>query len=190
MSIIEILLLGIALAMDCFSVSIATGLATRRIIFRPMATMALSFGFFQGGMTLMGYLGTTFFSSQIESIDHWIAFGLLLFLGIKMIRDSFFGDEEEENVSSNWLSLKNILTLSIATSIDAMAVGISFACIAADFEITLPVLIIGLCSTLFSIFGLGLGIHLGKRVNWHAEVLGGVVLIIIGIKILLEHLYG
>lgn len=185
----EFWLLGIALAIDCFSVSVASGIAARRVMAGPMTLMAIMFGLFQGGMTLLGYLGTSMFSSYLSSVDHWVAFGLLSYLGIRMICEGLKSNEEEcENCMM--LSLRNILTMSVATSIDALAVGISLACTEgeAGYSIMMPVSIIALCSFALSIVGLALGLGIGKVLNLHAEILGGVVLICIGVKILFEHL--
>ncbi len=189
MTHLEIWLLALALAVDCFTVSIATGVTTKRVIHKPMLAMALSFGIFQGGMTWLGYVGVCTFSHYLHHIDHWIAFSLLAYLGIRMIYESFHESSGIEN-TSKLLSLINILTMSVATSIDALAVGISFACISAgqSLNIIYPVLVIAFCSFLLSIIGIGIGIKLGKKLYFHVEALGGTVLIIIGIKILIEHL--
>lgn len=185
-SILEFWLLGIALAVDCFSVSVASGIAARRFLARPMVLMAVMFGVFQGGMTLMGYLGTTLLSESIRDWDHWIAFGLLLYLGGRMIASDLKGEEESEE-GCRMLTVNNILTMSVATSIDALAVGISLACSVLNTSIMVPVVIIAFCSLVLSLAGLAVGIVMGKVVKLHAEVIGGVVLIGIGIKILLEH---
>lgn len=187
-TILEIWLLGVALAMDCFSVSIAQGLSARRVIWPTMTALALSFGIFQGGMTLFGYMGTSFFSQHLQHLDY-IAVVLLLYLGLKMIWDGI-KKKTEGTVAANMLKPLSIATLSVATSIDALAVGISFACLQ---DITLqPVLkaagIIGLCSTLFSVAGLWIGIKASQHINIRSEILGGIILICIGIKILIEHL--
>lgn len=190
-SILGIWLMGAALAMDCLTVSIATGLASRRILLKQMSLMALSFGVFQGGMTLLGFLGTSFFEQYIQSIDHWIAFGLLSYLGVKMIAEGLGKKDSEDGADCHMLTIGSILTMSVATSIDALAVGISFACMEQGLglkDMLWPSGIIGFCSTAFSITGLALGIMMGKARNLHAEVLGGLVLIGIGIKILIEHL--
>ena len=184
---LEIWMLGIALAMDCFSVSTSAALAARRLLRLPMAMMTLSFGLFQGGMTLIGYLGATTFSQAISDYADWIAAALLGYIGGKMIWESLH-EEEGEEASARMFSPRQILILSVATSIDALAVGISFACIAEEgFSILMPVLIIGICSSAFTVLGLALGLMLGKRINWNAELLGGIVLVGIGIKILIEH---
>jgi len=188
-TILEIWLLGVALAMDCFSVSIAQGLSARRVIWPTMTALALSFGIFQGGMTLLGYIGTSFFSQHMQHLDY-IAVVLLLYLGLKMIWDGIKKKTEGTVVASNMLKPLSIATLSVATSIDALAVGISFACLQ---NITLQSVlkaagIIGLCSTLFSVAGLWIGIKASQHINIRSEILGGIILICIGIKILTEHL--
>lgn len=188
MSILEICLLGIALAMDCFTVSLATGIAARKYVFPPMLIMAFCFGFFQGGMTYIGFLGTNYFSTYLQTIDHWIAFGLLAYLGGRMIWSGLHDDEEN---AMNLLDTKTILTMSVATSIDALAVGISFACLNGAYNnatIFLPVGIIAVCSFVATNLGQWIGISLGKKVNWPVEIIGGTILILIGIKILFEHL--
>lgn len=188
MTILEIWLLGIALAMDCLSVSIAVGMSARRVIWSPMSALALSFGIFQGGMTLLGYLGTSWTSQYVQRIDHIAAF-LLFYLGAKMIWEGV-KKKEEDSTTVKMLTPLNIVTLSVATSIDALAVGISFACLQNTM---LPAVlqasgIIGLCSTLFSIAGLFLGIKACKHINIKSEILGGFILICIALKILFEYL--
>ena len=191
MSHIEIWLLAVALAMDCFAVSIATGITLKQVRWRPMLVMAFFFGLFQAMMPLIGWMGTTLFSHLFEQIDHWIAFGILCFLGGRMVVESF--KEEEERHASDPTRLLVVLTLAVATSIDALAVGVSFAClgIASWSHILYPIAIIGLVSFLLSIAGLLIGICFGHGVARHlkAERWGGLILILIGCKILVEHLY-
>ncbi len=188
MTSLEIGLLAIGLAMDCFTVSIASGIILKRIRWRPMFVMALFFGVFQALMPLLGWLCTNAFSALIESYDHWIAFALLAFLGGKMIWESFKGEDECHHF--NPASLKVVFTLAIATSIDALAVGISFTCLGMKtiHSILSPVIVIGLVSFLLSLVGLLVGVFCGKRFHWPVERLGGVILIAIGCKILCEHL--
>lgn len=188
MNEIELWLVAVALAMDCLTVSIATGISSRKVLLRPMATMAMAFGLFQGGMFALGHWCTVAFISYIQTLDHWIAFGLLTYLGGNMIYGDLKGGEEESKTEQ--ISISNILTMAVATSIDALAVGVSYACVdgaTQNVTFTYATLVIGLCSTLLSIIGLGIGIQAGKRMNWHAEVIGGIVLILIGVKILWEH---
>ena len=191
MNTLEIWLLAIGLAMDCLAVSIASGILLKRLEWRTMLFMAFCFGLFQAGMPFIGWIGTNSFSYLIRHIDHWIAFGILLYLGGNMVRESF--REEEERQEYNPRKLKVILTLAVATSIDALAIGISFACLGIhDVNTLLPSLaIIGWVSFSLSIAGLLFGILCQK--GWarklKAERLGGIILIGIGTKILLEHLF-
>lgn len=187
MTAIEIWFLGIALAMDCFTVSIAAGLTQKKVVPDKMLAMILAFGLFQGGMTWIGYLGATLAHSLIESTDHWIAFVLLCYLGGKMIWESLKGNEEEKNSLLTWM---NIPTLAIATSIDALAVGVSFACAdgISGNSIIYAVAVIAFCSSILTMVGLGIGLFAGKKLNFPVEAIGGVILIVIGVKILIEHL--
>lgn len=185
MSIYEIWLIGLALAIDCLTVSIATGIATHRVLWRPMTTMALAFGLFQGGMLALGYLGTSALAQYIQAFDHWIAFGLLLFLGGRMIYGDFWGEKEG---ATSKLSLGNILLMAVATSIDALAVGVSMACSGDETGLLTPTCIVALCSSVLTVVGLVVGIEVGKHIQWHIEAIGGLVLITIGIKIVCEHI--
>lgn len=197
MSILELWLLAVALAMDCFTVSIVFGVLLRKIEWCTILVVAFLFGLFQAMMPLAGWLATNSFSSLIEDYDHWIAFGLLAFLGGKMIKESFSDDEEEEKAEAKHINprkLKTQLVFAVATSIDALAVGISFTCLGFNTisSLSLPLLIIGFVSLAFSIVGSLLGIRFGKGVEKRLkpELLGGIVLIIIGIRVLCEHLFG
>lgn len=187
MSILEIWLLALSLAMDCFTVSIASGIIMRRVHWRTILTMSFFFGLFQALMPLGGWFCASRFYHLIESFDHWIAFGLLTFLGIRMIKESF---SNEEKHSFNPTLLKVVLALAVATSIDALAVGISFAFVGMTSftSILFPILIIGVVSFAMSIIGNLVGVYLGKRINLHMELWGGLILIGIGVKILIEHL--
>ena len=197
MSILELWLLAVALAMDCFTVSIVFGVLLRKIEWRTILVVAFLFGLFQAMMPLAGWLATNSFSSLIEDYDHWIAFGLLAFLGGRMIKESFSDDEEEEEAEAKHINprkLKMQLVFAVATSIDALAVGISFTCLGFNTisSLFLPLLIIGFVSLAFSIVGSLLGIRFGKGVEKRLkqELLGGIVLIIIGVRVLCEHLFG
>ena len=189
MNQLDIWMLAIALAMDCFTVSIVSGVIVRRWLWSMILRIAFLFGLFQAMMPLIGWMATSHFSEQLEFIDHWIAFGLLAFIGGKMIRESF-GPEEEQQFNPK--NLHTQLLLAIATSIDALAVGISFACMGfRDFsQIAYPLFIIGLVSFMFSLFGYKLGVRFGKSIarKLKPELLGGIILIVIGIKILITHL--
>lgn len=187
MSTLEIWLLAVSLAMDCFSVSITSGIILRRIRWQTFLTIAFFFGLFQALMPLIGWFSASRFYQMIEKFDHWIAFGLLFILGIRMIKESL---EDEEHHHFDPTRLAVILTLAIATSIDALAVGISFACIGITTwsAISFPIVIIGLVSFVFSIIGCLTGVYFGKRINLRAELWAGIILIGIGAKILFEHL--
>lgn len=190
MNSLDIWLLAVALAMDCFTVSIVSGVIVRRWLWTMILRMAFLFGLFQALMPLAGWLATNHFSEQLEAIDHWIAFVLLAFIGGKMVRESFAPEEEEKQFNPKRLQTQ--LLLAIATSIDALAVGISFACTGYKVisQITFPLLVIGLVSFLFSLFGYQLGVRFGQSIarKLKPELLGGIILIVIGIKILITHL--
>ena len=188
---LEIWLLAIGLAMDCFAVSIASGIILKRVRMRPMLIMALAFGFFQALMPLLGWIGASFFSHLIENIDHWIAFAILAFLGGRMVLESF--KDEDCRHEFDPTSLKVVSALAVATSIDALAVGVSFAFLGVrSFSSILPsICIIGFVSFALSFVGLMFGIRFGCGIarKLRAELWGGVILIIIGTKILIEHLF-
>lgn len=185
MSILELIFLSIALAMDCFAVSFTAGGMQKELRLRHALVIASFFGFFQGAMPLIGYFGGQAVVRYIERFDHWIAFGILLLIGMKMIVDAIRSIPEEH--SMNIMRPGTLIMLSIATSIDALAVGFSFSML--DVRIWIAVLIIGIGSFLFSIGGFYMGKLLTKRIKpSYAEILGGVILIAIGIKILVEHL--
>lgn len=188
MNQIEIWLLAVSLAMDCFSVSITSGIILRRVIWKTFLTIAFFFGLFQAVMPIIGWFAASRFHHLIENFDHWIAFGLLFVLGVRMIKESL--DDDEENHHFNPTRLLVVLTLAVATSIDALAVGISFACTGMTTwqSIFSPIVIIGIVSFIFSIIGCLIGVYFGKRVNLRAELWAGIILIGIGIKILIEHL--
>lgn len=191
MTILDILLIAVALAMDCFTVSMVSGVMIRKMFWGRNLRMAFLFGFFQAAMPFIGWIAIHYFQSSVEAYDHWIAFGLLLLIGGKMILDAF---KEEDEATFNPLNLGTQLTLAIATSIDALAVGISFACSGYGTvqSLILPLAVIGLVSFFFSIAGLLLGVRFGGAVarRFKPEIIGGVILIAIGVKILLEHLLG
>jgi manganese efflux pump family protein len=188
MSLIEILFLAIALAMDCFTVSVTCGLIQKRLFWSTMLITAFMFGLFQGVMPVLGWLGISMFSEVIQRWDHWIAFSLLAFLGCKMIIEGLKTDTEEKHF--NPASFKMTITLAIATSIDAFAVGLSFGCLGMNTlsSIILPIVIIGLISFIMSIIGYLAGIKLGHLFKFPVEAVGGAILVIIGLKILIEHL--
>lgn len=189
MTLWEILLISVALAMDCFTISIVSGVIVRKMRWGSFFRMAFLFGLFQALMPLLGWLSIHYFEHSVEAYDHWIAFGLLAFIGIKMIRDAFSPEEDEH---FNPLKLRTQLALAVATSLDALAVGISLACTGYDTatSLTMPLLSIGVVSFMFSIAGSLLGVRFGDSVarRLKPELFGGIILIIIGIRILLEHL--
>ena len=204
MNLLDIILLAVALAMDCFTVSIVSGVidhgdwhndSSEAKIRVPVPViylrMAFLFGFFQALMPLLGWLGISHFQAYMEAYDHWIAFGLLGFIGGKMIWESF-GDEEDQHFNPN--RLRTQLLLAVATSIDALAIGISFACTGFTelSQLTMPLVIIGIVSFLFSIVGYHLGRRFGKIITRRLkpELFGGIILVLIGVKILLSHLLG
>ncbi len=190
MNIVDILLLSVALAMDCFTVSIVSGVILRKRMWRVMLQTALFFGLFQALMPLLGWLATSSFRQYIEAFDHWIAFGLLLYLGIGMIREAWKPDETPHTFRPE--SLRTQLVQSVATSIDALAVGISMAVTGYQTvrQLVMPLVIIGVGSFLFSVWGFLLGIRFGNGIRHRLkpELLGGIILLFIGFKILLSHL--
>ena len=181
---LEIWLLAIGLAMDCFAVSIASGIILKRIQWRPMLVMALAFGLFQALMPFIGWMFAKTFSHLIESVDHWIAFAILAFLGGRMILESF--KNEDCRQTFNPASPKVVFTMAIATSIDALAIGITFAFL--QVRLITSVTIIGCITFCFSIAGVLIGNVFGSKFKDKATILGGIILIGIGVKILIEHL--
>lgn len=184
MSILELFLLAVGLSMDAFAVSVCKGLSVRKAQPKHALICGLFFGGFQALMPLIGYLLGVNFKSMIESVDHWIAFVLLALIGINMIRESR-GDEDEPMDAS--FGLKSMLLLAIATSIDALAVGVTFAFL--DVNIVPAVSFIGAITFLLSMLGVKLGNLFGMKWKSRAELAGGVILVLMGIKILIEHLF-
>ena len=183
MTFIELLLIAIGLSMDAFSVSICKGLTTKKFSWRMALVCGLWFGFFQALMPIIGYFLGAQFQEMIEAYDHWIAFGLLFLIGANMIREAIWGKEEKQDGT---LGFKTMLLLAIATSIDALAVGVSFACIRV--KLWSSVIVIGLTTFAFSVLGVKIGNVFGSKYEKSAGIIGGIILIIIGLKILLEHL--
>jgi putative Mn2+ efflux pump MntP len=184
MNLLSILLIAVGLAMDAFAVSITCGLELKRLKIKHVFVIAISFGFFQGVMPIIGWLAGVGFRDFISSIDHWIAFGLLVIIGAKMIYES---TKLESSVKSKELNGAFLLFLSIATSIDALAVGLSFSFL--KIEIITPSIIIGVVTFILSISGVMIGKKVGHLFERKIEAFGGVILILIGVKILLSHLY-
>ena len=181
MSIIEIMLVAVGLSMDAFAVSICKGLALREMKWRYALVCGLYFGIFQALMPALGYLLGSRLMAIIADFDHWIAFVLLFLIGLKMIKEAGDDDKEDSN-----FDVKTMLLLAVATSIDALAVGISFAVLKVN--VLLAVLIIGATTFAFGFAGVKIGNLCGTRLKLGAERVGGVILILIGTKILLEHL--
>lgn len=179
----ELLLLAVGLSMDAFAVSVCKGLAMDRVTWRKALIPGLWFGGFQALMPLLGWLLGSRFTGYITAIDHWIAFGLLAALGVNMLGDAFKGEEEEEDGSLGW---RVMLAMAVATSIDALAVGITFAFL--DVAILPAVSFIGWVTFLCSTAGVWLGCLFGSRFQTKAKILGGCILLFLGVKILLEHM--
>lgn len=190
MTIVDMLLLSVALAMDCFTVSIVNGVIVARRQWATILSTALLFGLFQALMPLLGWLATSHFARYIEDYDHWVAFGLLAFLGLRMIKES--GEpEEEHHLDPTHLSTQ--LLQAVATSIDALAVGISMAVTGYTSAASLlwPLTVIGIGSLLFSVAGFLLGLRFGSSIRrrLRPELFGGLILLFIGVRILLTHLF-
>lgn len=185
---IELFLLGIGLAMDAFAVSVCKGLGMRRLNKKQTLIIGLYFGGFQALMPLIGWLLGSQFQKYITSIDHWIAFILLGFIGGKMMIEAIreWNEEETVDVIDAPLDHKNMLVLAVATSIDALAVGITFAFL--DTPIIEAITIIGITTMVISIIGVVVGNFFGSRYKSKAEFIGGLILVLLGLKILLEHL--
>lgn len=183
MDILSIILISFGLAMDAFAVSISCGLSCDKKVLPTALKAGISFGLFQGGMAAIGWFLGVSLRAIIEPIDHWIAFLLLVSIGVSMLKES-----KEECKVLSLDSLKMLLTLSIATSIDALATGITFSLLSID--ILFPVLLIGFITTITSFSGVYIGKSIGMKYNLHGrmDLLGGVILIIIGLKILISHL--
>lgn len=179
----ELFLIAVGLSMDAFAVSVCKGLSVKRATVRQALCVGVYFGGFQALMPLLGYLLGTQFESLITSVDHWIAFVLLSLIGGNMIRESF--KQEEESLDASF-SFKAMLPLAVATSIDALAMGVTFAFL--QVNIIPAVLFIGVITFVLSAAGLKVGNVFGAKYKSHAELFGGVVLVLMGIKILLEHL--
>ena len=188
MGIVELALIAVGLSMDAFAVSVCKGLGMKRLDMGQALVIALFFGGFQALMPLAGWALGSGFQSYIEPVDHWIAFALLAFIGGKMLYDAFHEEDGDEPVAGEAarLDLKEILMLAIATSIDALAVGVSFAFLQVD--IVPAVSLIGVITFALLLVGVAVGHQFGARFEKPATIVGGVVLILIGLKILLEHL--
>lgn len=188
MSLADIFLIGVGLSMDAFAVAICKGLCMKRLDFRQTAIIALFFGGFQALMPFIGFYLGTFFKSYITSFDHWVAFLLLAYIGFKMASDAFKNEEESIVCPvDRKLDIKELMLLAVATSIDALAVGITFS-FYPDTNIFADVMIIGITTFVIAGFGVYIGNKFGTKYKKKAEAAGGIILMLIGIKILLEGL--
>ena len=182
MGLIELFILAVGLSMDAFAVSVCKGLAMERVTWRRAVVPGLWFGAFQGLMPLLGWLLGSRFAQYITAVDHWIAFALLVILGVNMLREARRADDGEADAS---LGVKTMLAMAVATSIDALAVGITFAFL--EVAIVPAVCFIACVTFLISTLGVKVGALFGDRFQAKAEALGGIILIVLGVKILLEH---
>ena len=185
MGFLELFLLAVGLSMDAFAVSICKGLSMSKAGLKEGAICGAWFGGFQALMPLIGFFLGTLFADAIVSFDHWVAFGLLAIIGINMLKEAFSKDEEE-NCGCD-MRFKTMLVMAIATSIDALAVGISLA-MAGDVNIWVAIVLIGVTTFSLSALGVKIGNVFGSRFEQKAQIAGGVILILLGLKILLEHL--
>ena len=183
MSLSELFILAVGLSMDAFAVSVCKGLSMQKMNWRHALVIGLYFGGFQAGMPLIGYLLGMGFQSRIEAVDHWIAFLLLGFIGINMIRES--RDTDEEHVDPS-IGFRTMVVLAVATSIDALSVGVTFAFL--QVAILPAVCFIGVVTFFLSAVGVKIGNVFGTRYKSRAELTGGIILVLMGIKILAEHL--
>jgi len=185
MDLLTVFILAIGLSMDSFAVAISCGLAEQKVQFGHAVKISMAFAFFQGLLPLLGWLMGTELKVFVESIDHWIAFSLLAYLGGKMIYESI--RKKHTEIITDIYSFRHIITLSVATSIDALVVGFSYAMAETD-KIFGGVLVIGSVTFFFSMLGIRIGKDVGNKLGPKVEFLGGIILIGIGLKILIEHL--
>lgn len=185
MGIVELVLIAVGLSMDAFAVSICNGMAVENLRLRDACKFGLFFGFFQATMPLIGYFAGKAFSGYVSAVDHWVAFALLAFIGGKMLYEAVKGDGEK--CVSNPLQFKVLFTLAVATSIDALAVGVTFAFM--EMNIWLSILTIGAITFVISTFGAMIGKKAGVFLGSRAEIVGGLILVFMGAKILIEHLF-
>ena len=183
MGVLELVLLSIGLGMDAFAVSVCKGISMKKMNWKKAIIIGLYFGGFQALMPVIGYYLGSAFESLITNVDHWIAFILLGIIGGKMIKDSF-GDESEN--CNDDVSFKTMFVLAVATSIDALAIGITFAFL--NVNLGLAVSLIGIITFILAVAGTKIGNRFGDKYEKKAEFVGGVILILLGVKILLEHL--
>lgn len=189
MGLFEIILTAIVLSIDALAVSICKGLSMKKVKVSHALTIALFFGGFQALMPVIGWLLGTNFQKYIEAFDHWIAFALLAFIGIKMLRDAFSDEKSEcDTCKSEKLDFKELFILAVATSIDAMAIGIAMAMLPSGINIFSAVAIIGIITFVICLLGVFFGNKVGSRFEKNATFAGGIILILLGAKIPLEHL--
>ncbi len=187
MTTVEILLLAVALAMDAVAVSLARGMALRRPTWGQTFLLAGAFGLFQALMPVLGWLLSSAFAEALRTWAPWIAFGLLAAIGGKMVWEAFHDDDEgDEGAGTTGVPLLQVLTLAVATSIDAFAVGITFAVL--DVDVAPAVAVIGVVTLALSLVAVRIGARVGERLGSRAELVGGAVLVLIGLRILLDHL--
>ena len=188
MGFLELLLIGVGLSMDAFAVAICQGLSMEKLNWRHGAVIALFFGVFQALMPLAGWFLGSRFSGYIQDVDHWVAFVLLGIIGINMVRESFAKEEEEETActAAEQLDYRRLTLMALATSIDALAVGVTFAFL--DVAILPAISTIGVTTFCLSLVGVAVGNFFGERYKRRAEFVGGAILILLGCKIILEHL--
>ena len=184
MGLIELLLISVGLAMDAFAVSVGKGMTLKKVRLRHSLTAGVWFGIFQGLMPIIGYFVGRSFASYVVSVDHWIAFGLLTIIGINMIREATSDDAEEHDSD---FGFRTMLLMAIATSIDAMAVGVSMAFL--DVNIWISAAVICAVTLIISAAGVYLGSAFGSKLGSKAGIIGGLILIAIGIKIVVEHVW-
>ena len=182
MSLIELFVIAIGVSMDAFAVSICKGLSVRKLKVGHVVKAGLWLGGFQALMPLIGYYIGVHFSGMVSSVDHWISFILLGIIGFNMIKES--RQKEDEELTPDF-SFRTMFAMAVATSVDALAVGVSFAFLKVDIWIS--VLLIGITTCLFSMVGINIGNFFGSRFKSTAELLGGIILVVMGVKILIEH---
>lgn len=185
MTVFELFMIAVGLSMDAFAVSVCKGLSLKSITVKACVTVGLYFAIFQGVMPLLGYTAGSFFAESIRAIDHWIAFVLLGVIGIKMVKDSL-EPQESCDCADAGIGVRVMLILAVATSIDALAVGVSFAFL--NVNIVLAAFFIACVTFTLSVSGVKIGNVFGVRLKAKAELAGGVILMIMGTKILIQHL--
>lgn len=183
MGVVELIVIAIGLAMDAFAVSLGKGLTVRHVAVHHALKAGVWFGGFQALMPIVGYALGYSFTDVVASIDHWIAFGLLALIGLNMIREAVWGDDEAQDAD---FGPRTMFVMAVATSIDALAVGVTMAFL--NVNIVLAATVIGVITFLLSAWGVYLGSRVGDRLGSRVVILGGVILIALGIKILVEHL--